>query len=305
MFTRYTPAVPIDPDFAAARDICRRHAKSFYFASHFLPKQKRLHAYAVYAFCRLLDDAVDEAADNASRVKRLCEFDDLLDSLYGGHVPDEPTEQDRALRAFAVTIQRCRIPKKLFQELAEGCRMDLTVTQYADWPALKIYCYHVAGVVGVIMCHVFDLHDPAAHALAIEMGNAMQLTNILRDVGEDLAMGRVYLPQDDLARFGVTPAMLAAGEVNDAFVQLMQFEIARARDLYAAGARGLHLIPNDGSRFTAGVMSSVYSGILDAIEAQRYDVFTKRARLNGLQKLKRLTRAWRLTRTPSAVVVAQ
>ena len=284
----------IEVDFAAARDICRRHAKSFYFASHFLPKQKRLHAYAVYAFCRLLDDAVDEAADYASRVRRLVAFDDTLDALYAGRLPDEPTEQDRALRAFAATVDRCGIPKRLFQELAEGCRMDLTVTRYADWPALENYCYHVAGVVGVIMCHVFDLNDEAAHAQAVAMGNAMQLTNVLRDVKEDYERGRVYLPQDEMARFGVTDATLAAGRVDTAFVGLMRFQIARARALYADGAAGLGRIPNDGSRFTAATMSTVYGGILDAIERQRYDVFARRARLNGLQKLSKLLTARRL-----------
>ena len=286
-------------DFAAARAICKRHAKSFYFASHFLPKQKRLYAYAVYAFCRLLDDAVDEAPDDASRLTRLIAFDETLDALYAGDLPKDPIEQDAALRAFATTVKECQIPKKLFQELAEGCRMDLTVTQYADWPALKNYCYHVAGVVGVIMCHVFDLHDEAAHARAIDMGNAMQLTNILRDVAEDLKMGRVYLPKDELIRFGVTPAMLSTGKVTPEFVALMQFEIQRSRDLYAAGANGLAMIPNDGSRFTAAVMSTVYGGILDAIEVQHYDVFKKRARLNGVQKLKRLIAARALTKTPS------
>ncbi|MGC4031743.1 MAG: phytoene/squalene synthase family protein [Tepidisphaeraceae bacterium] len=285
-----------DADFAAARDICRRHAKSFYFASHFLPREKRLHAYAVYAFCRLLDDAVDEASDNATRVARLVKFDELLDSLYAGDLPDEPIEQDKALRAFAATVNACEIPKRLFQELAEGCRMDLTNNIYADWPALETYCYHVAGVVGVIMCHVFGLADPAAHRKAIAMGNAMQVTNILRDIKEDLAMNRIYLPQDELARFGVTEAGLRAGRVTTEFVELMRFEIARARALYAEGADGLRLIPNDGSRYTAAVMSSVYGGILGAIERQNYDVFSRRARLNGVQKIKKLFVARRLVK---------
>lgn len=284
------------PDYLAARDICRRHAKSFYFASHFLPKAKRLHAYAVYAFCRLLDDAVDNAADDESRLRQLVHFDETLEALYAGDLPKDPIEQDRALRAFASTVGECRIPKKLFQELAEGCRMDLTITRYADWPALEKYCYHVAGVVGVIMCHVFDLHDESAHARAIEMGNAMQLTNILRDVGEDLAMGRVYLPQDEMAKFGVSDETLKHRTVDPAFVELIKFEIARARDLYARGGVGLSMIPNDGSRFTAAVMSTVYGGILDAIEQQQYDVFTSRAHLSTWQKLKRLKTAYRLAK---------
>ena len=282
--------------FAAARNICRRHARSFYFASHFLPRIKRDHAYAVYAFCRLLDDAVDEAPDPKQQVARLCEFDDLLDGIYEGRVPNDPIEQDRALQAFARTVQQCRIPKRLFQELAEGCRMDLTVARYPDWPALERYCYHVAGVVGVIMCHVFNLHDERSHAYAIAMGNAMQLTNILRDVGEDARRGRVYLPQDDIARFGYTEAMLNASEVNDAFIKLMRYQIDRAEALYATGAKGLAMIPNDGSRLTASVMSTVYGGILSAIQRQQYDVFSKRAHLTLSQKIRRVWTARQISR---------
>ena len=287
-----------DADFAAARDICQRHAKSFYFASHFLPPAKRYNAYAVYAFCRLLDDAVDEAIDEKSQLEHLIEFDELLDGAYEGNSPDEPIERDKALRAFAITVKQCGIPKRLFQDLAEGCRMDLTVSRYADWPALEKYCYHVAGVVGVIMCHVFDLKNEAAHGQAIAMGNAMQLTNILRDVKEDLVRGRIYLPQDDMARFGVTEGALAGGQVDDAFVSLMKFEIDRARTFYAHGSAGLQMIPNDGSRLTAATMATVYAGILDAIERQGYDVFARRARIGTPGKLIRLAKAWRLTRRP-------
>jgi len=283
--------------FAAAKDICRRHAKSFYFASHFLPEPKRSHAYAVYGFCRLLDDAVDESPDEDTKLRQLVEFDDLLESLYAGRLPDEPTERDRALNAFAITVQRCGIPKKHFEELAEGVRMDLSITRYADWPALENYCYHVAGVVGLIMCYVFDLHAPAAHARAIEMGNAMQLTNILRDVKEDyITRGRIYLPSDELARFGYTESMLARGETNASFEQLMRFQIARARSLYQSGASGLTTIDNDGSRLTACVMATVYGGILNAIERLNYDVFAERAHLSMVQKLCRIPIALRLAR---------
>ncbi|MGN6626149.1 MAG: phytoene/squalene synthase family protein [Tepidisphaeraceae bacterium] len=283
-------------EFEAAREICRRHARSFYFASHFLPRAKRAHAYAVYAFCRLLDDAVDEAPNAEQQVARLVEFDELLDSVYDGNLPDEPTERDRALRAFAITVDRCRIPKRLFQELAEGCRMDLTIHRYADWPSLERYCYHVAGVVGVIMCHVFGLYDERSHRYAIAMGNAMQLTNILRDIGEDADRGRIYLPEDEIAQFGYSEAALQGKEVDAHFKELILFQIARARELYAEGAKGLPMIANDGSRFTASVMSSVYGGILRAIETQDYDVFRRRAHLNFGQKLRRVFSAWRQVR---------
>lgn len=254
----------------------------------------RSHSYAVYAFCRLLDDSVDEAPDDATRLARLLKFDELLDDVYAGTLPDEPTEQDRAIRAFAATVAACEIPRRLFEELAEGCRMDLTVNRYADWAALERYCYHVAGVVGVIMCHVFGVRDERAQRPAIAMGNAMQLTNILRDIGEDLARGRIYLPADELAKFGVTEAALSAGKVDDAWHAFMAFQIARARSLYTQGNAGLHVIQNRSARRTAAVMGRLYGGILDAIVRQNDDVFSRRAYLTTLQKIRRIPEAFRL-----------
>jgi phytoene synthase len=284
----------IAADFAAARAICRRHAKSFYFASHFLPEPKRSHAYAVYAFCRLLDDAVDESDGDAAMRAQLERFDALLDDAYEGRPPAGATEEAAALRAFAHTVAACGIPQKHFRELADGCRMDLTVARYADWPALEKYCYHVAGVVGVIMCYVFGLADPAAHARAIAMGNAMQLTNILRDVREDFGRGRVYLPQDEMAGFGVTDADLAAKIATAKMADLVRFQIGRARSLYREGAAGLASLCADGSRQTAAVMAVVYAGILRAIERNGCDVFAGRAHLTTPQKLFRIVPALRL-----------
>ena len=283
--------VTTDPAaFAAARDICRRHARTFYFASVFLPRPKREAAYAVYAFCRLLDDAADTGGDVST-------FDRALDAAYAGEAADVGDEQARlALAAFAETVRRYDVPQRYFQDLAAGCRMDLTVNRYATWDALRVYCYHVAGVVGLIMCRVFGLADPAAERQAVVMGEAMQLTNILRDVGEDRALGRIYLPAEDLARFGYTEPELMAGVVNEPFRQLMRFEVDRARGLYRAGAAGLVHLADDGSRFTASAMGVIYAGILSAIERQRYDVFTRRARLSMPQKLWRLRAARRLAR---------
>lgn len=279
----------IEP-FAAARAICRRHARTFYFASVFLPRAKRDAAYAVYAFCRLLDDAADTGGD-------LSTYDRALAAAYAGRAVDVgDAEATAALVAFAETVRRYEIPQRYFDDLAAGCRMDLTVHRYATWDALRTYCYHVAGVVGLIMCRVFELADPAAERQAVMMGEAMQLTNICRDVGEDASMGRIYLPAEDLQRFGYTEADLLAGTVNEPFRQLMRFEVERARSLYREAAAGLAALPDDGSRFTASAMGVVYAGILGAIERQRYDVFGSRARLSTAQKLLRLPAARRLSR---------
>jgi phytoene synthase len=303
-------AYDIPQAFAAARAICRHHARSFYFASVFLPSAKRNAAYAVYAFCRLLDDATDEAEDASGVEGQIQRFVGLLEAAYGGNSKSETrnpkeirnpksekaTGEELALMAFAQTVHDYDIPKSCFLELAEGCRMDLTVDRYETWDDLRKYCYRVAGVVGIVMCRIFGVADPAAEAQAVMMGEAMQLTNILRDVKEDAARGRVYLPMEDLQRFGYTVDDLQAGVVNDAFVQLMRFEIHRARELYRRSAVGLRQLTNDGSRMTATAMGVIYAGILRAIESQGYDVFNRRARLNLMQKLLRLPAAWRLSR---------
>ena len=328
---------PHDPEetaaaFTAARAVCRRHARSFYFASRFLPKPKRDAAYAVYAFCRMIDDAVDAGDDAIERAApapspaittagiarassdpgldeypatdvlahRLALFDARLTDIYTGGLdlpaPAARTPAQHALRAFAVTVHAYAIPKQYFLDLAEGCRMDLTVARYDTWADLERYCYHVAGVVGLIMSCVFGLSDPAARANAVQMGNAMQLTNILRDVGEDWRKGRVYLPREDLDRFGYREDDLGRGTVDDRFVGLMRFEVARARDLYRRGAAGLCCLADDGSRLTAAAMAVVYAGILGAIERQGYDVFHRRAHLTTLGKLARVPAAIRLAR---------
>jgi phytoene synthase len=283
--------------FAAARQICSQHARTFYFASVFLPRPKRDAAYAVYAFCRLLDDAADTGGDVSA-------YDRALDAAYAGSVADVgDVRAQLALVAFAETVRRYDIPKRYFEDLAAGCRMDLTVSRYATWDALRVYCYHVAGVVGLVMCRVFGLTDAAAERRAVVMGEAMQLTNILRDVGEDRGLGRVYLPAEDMARFGYTEAELLAGVVNEPFRALMRFEVDRARSLYRDAAGGLAALPDDGSRFTACAMAVVYAGILGAIERQRYDVFARRARLSTVQKLLRLPAARRLARRADTVAV--
>ena len=286
----------------AARAICRRHARSFYFASFFLPKSKRQHAYNVYAFCRLLDDAADEARSPAEMESRLHDMSQALADAYAGRTPtaappDPATPADAlALAAFARTVRTCDIPRRYFEDLVIGCRMDQSVTRYADWEELQRYCYHVAGVVGLIMCRIFELRDTSGETQAIAMGNAMQLTNILRDVKEDLARGRIYLPADEMARFGVTEAGLRAGCVDDGFRDLMRFQIARTRELYREGSMGLAMLPGDGSRLTAGVMATLYGGILGAIEQADYDVFTARRGLTLRRKLAMLPQAWRLSR---------
>jgi phytoene synthase len=296
-------------EFAAARAICRRHARTFYFASHILPREKRDRAYAVYGFCRMIDDAVDADDDalaaGSSLEARLGAFTNALDRIYAGDV-ELPglvgrEEAKLALRAFGRVARECEIPKRYFLELAEGCSMDLTITRYQSWQQLERYCYLVAGVVGLIMAKVFGVHAEPAAEHAVAMGNAMQLTNILRDVKEDFARGRIYLPADELARFGTGEADIAAGKLTPAFREMLKFQIARTRQLYAQGFAGLKYIPNDGSRLCAAAMAVNYGGILGAIEKQQLDVFARRARLTGLQKTVNLPAAWNLARSAKSL----
>jgi phytoene synthase len=226
----------------------------------------------------------------------LIRFESLLAECYAGTPIVGDDEAAHALRAFSMTVDDCQIPMKPFLELAEGCRMDLTIKRYPDWPELERYCYHVAGVVGLIMCYVFDLRDTRAHQQAVAMGNAMQLTNILRDVGEDYDRGRIYLPQDEMLAFGVSERDIDEKRATRAFKELIRFQIARARAMYAEGCDGLCALPTDGSRQTACVMATVYGGILGAIERMDCDVFAGRAHLGTLGKLARIPAALKLTR---------
>lgn len=283
-----------DP-YDAARRVTKHHAKSFYFASPFLPREKRRHAFAVYALCRKLDDDVDEAPDEVTAIARVAAFGATLDRVY-----DAAMLQDDVLEAARLTIRACAIPRQYFDDLAEGCRADLTVSRYADWPALERYCYLVAGVVGLMMCRVFDLRDASAEPKAVAMGNAMQLTNICRDVKEDFERGRVYLPQDELQAARIDDAALTSfcngGVVTDAWRSFLSSQVDRARALYDEGQAGLSALPRDGSRQTAAVMAHVYGGINDVIEKADYDVFSKRRSTGLLGKLLRVPGALKLAR---------
>ncbi|WZO97380.1 phytoene/squalene synthase family protein [Isosphaeraceae bacterium EP7] len=261
------------------RRVTRSYAKTFYFASTCLPRKTRAHAYAVYGFCRWADNGVDDAASPAEAVARLDFARASLDDAYG-RGPVAP-----GLSAFRRTVRERSIPRPLFDDLLDGMEMDLTVRQYEDFAALDLYCYRVAGVVGLMMTHLFGYRDDRCFPQALALGTAMQLTNILRDVGEDSAMGRVYLPQDELRRFGVTEAQIARGDVNDGFRDLMTFQIGRARHYYAEAEAGVAWLEGASSRLTVRVMGRLYGGILGAIERQGLDVFRSRARVSGARKL--------------------
>ena len=262
------------------RRITRHYAKTFYFASACLPRATRGHAYAVYGFCRWADNGVDDARDRAEAALRLAEARAALDLAYGDRRDIAP-----GLLAFRRTVRARGIPRPLFDDLLDGMAMDLDIPRYPDFAALDLYCYRVAGVVGLMMTHVLGFTSDRCIPNALALGTAMQLTNILRDVAEDFALGRVYLPQDELARFGVTEQDLAQGRLTESCQELIRFQIDRARRYYAQAEGGIPLLDGDAARLTVRVMGRAYAGILAAIERQGLDVFRERARVSTQRKL--------------------
>ena len=245
-------------------------SKSFHFATRFFPPRLARAAHAVYWFCRHTDDLVDEAPSAEAGSVALEEWEQALARAWeaGGSA-------DPILRIFVETAHGFGIPREYPFGLIEGMRMDLRGTHYTDFESLRVFCYHVASVVGLMMCHVIGFRDPAP-AHAIDLGIAMQLTNILRDVGEDLRRGRIYLPAEDLERFGYRAEDLRAGVIDDRFRALIRFQMGRAEAYYLRAEPGIAMLHTDG-RFAVRVAAEVYRGILREIERNGYDVFERRA----------------------------
>lgn len=279
-----------------AYDSCRRttrvHAKSFYFSARFLPFEKRQAIYAVYALCRHVDDAVDrhEANDLDGARAAVESWRRDLDRVYRGEKLAAPV-----LLAWGDMLTRYNIKQELPLELMQGVLMDTYISRYETWDELRLYCYRVASVVGLMVTEIFGYTRPETLRYAAALGEAMQLTNILRDIGEDFAAGRVYLPQEDLQRFRVTEEELGLGEITSGFVELMRFEISRARELYREAERGIASL-NREARFTVLLAARIYARILERIETNSYDVFTSRAHLTLGGKIILVPRIWREAR---------
>lgn len=268
------------------QSITRREAKNFYYAFITLPKDKRRAIYAAYAFCRHCDDSVDEAASQEDKLKALSELQESLESTYRGSPPAS------TFLALADTAERYDIPQDYFREIILGVESDLVKTRYRNFDELRQYCYRVASVVGLVCLQIFQYRDEAAKEYAVDLGLAMQLTNIMRDVREDWGMGRVYLPQDEMARFGYTEEELGNSVRNDAFVRLLQFQGDRARAYFRSGFRLLPFLSRR-SRACPAVLGAIYSRVLDRIEGSGYDVLgERRVSLSAGEKARITARAW-------------
>ena len=284
------------PDLDAAYDLCRRitkaEAKNFYYAFRTLPAVKRRAIYAAYAFCRLCDDISD---DDMSREERLEGFGGVRTSL------DEARRgrfEEPVYTALGDAATRFGIPWNYFDEILAGVEMDLDISRYETFEDLREYCHKVASVVGLVSIEIFG-HDehPDVEAYAVDLGLAMQLTNIIRDIKEDAGRDRVYLPQDELGRFGYTEKDLTNGVVNEPFRELMRFQVERARECFDSGRKLIPLLEPDARACTA-VLIEVYASILDRIEAAGYDVFSRPVSLSTGEKLMTMVKLWTMSRVP-------
>ena len=301
----------IERAYKYCESVTRFHAKSFYFAARFLSKEKRPAIYALYALCRHVDDEVDEAEiSGEEKIREAVErWQSKLNEIYAAG--DERKLETRNLEletdgdqnlvflAWRDFLQKYKIPQSLPLELMKGVLMDTRVNRYETFDELYVYCYRVASTVGLMSSEIFGYEKPAALDYAEALGIAMQMTNILRDVREDAAMNRIYLPREDLKKFGVTEGQIFANRADENFVELMKFEIERAREFYRKAERGVALLSPD-ARFAVLLAARLYARILDEIERQNYDVFKRRAHTNFKQKVFALPRIWREAKKMSA-----
>jgi phytoene synthase len=271
--------------YAHCAAITAAHSRSFHFATALLPTAKRQAMRALYAVCRLSDDLVD---------CRHCAPE--LNAWRAQVLAPNPPPGDLVLLAWADARRRYRIPARYAEQLLDGVALDLHPPCLGTFDDLAAYAYGVASTVGLMSMHIIGYAGSAALPYAIKLGVALQVTNILRDVGEDWRAGRVYLPLTELARFGLSPADLGAGRLDHRWRAFMRFQIDRNRQLYAEAWPGLDLLHPDG-RLAVAAAAELYRAILDDIEAHAYDVFSRRAHISALAKLRRLPGLWWRSRT--------
>ena len=271
------------------RDLTRFHSKTFYFGSRFFPAEQRRAVWAVYAVCRSGDDAVDEG-EPGSADQRLERWWGGVQAAFEGQVQNHPI-----FDALSWAVHRYPIPFEAFQELHQGLRMDLTGHPYQDMNDLELYCRRVAGVVGFMIAPIAGFEGgQSTLERALKLGQAMQLTNILRDVGEDAGRGRVYLPATLLRQYGVTDDEIRSGVITTEYGALMRHLVGVARAWYAEGRSGIPCL-HGRSRLAVAAATSAYEGILDSLERNQFDNFSRRAQVSAARKLLMLPRVlWHL-----------
>ena len=283
----------IDPDLRASYEFCRRlnatHGKTYYLATLLLPPGKRPYVHALYGFARYADEIVDDLASTLTEQEKadwlLTWGQTFLDDLDRGH------SSDTVCRAVIDTVQRWDIPKNHFEAFLKSMHMDLTITHYQTYEDLYEYVYGSAAVIGLQMVPSLEPTSPTAAEKAKDLGVAFQLANFVRDVGEDLDRGRVYLPLDDLAKFGVTRADLAARIATPQIKDALRYQITRVRDLEERSRSGITLL-HPSSQDCIEAARVLYCGIVDEVERINYEVFTKRASVPLTRRLRIAGPAW-------------
>ena len=265
--------------YKQAEKVTAQHSKSFYLASGLLPEEKRAAVRALYAFCRTVDDIVDESLD-AERESQLDYWRAMVET-------SRFTDQDRIAVAWADTLTRYHIPRHYALQLINGVARDLFQSRYQTFADLATYCYGVASTVGLMSMYIIGFAANEAVPYAIKLGVALQMTNILRDIGEDYRNGRLYLPREELIFYGIHESDIATGRVTENWRQFMRFQIERTRQLYRESWPGVKMLEREG-QLAVGAASVFYQGILDQIEKSGYDVFTRRASLSAWGKVRRI-----------------
>ncbi len=288
-----TEADILDSAYSYSARITQTNSRTFYMASALLPSIKRRAVHALYAFCRSTDDLVDKTQDSAQADKVFASWRARLNNPL-------PTANDPVPLAWADTQARFRIPRGYADQLIAGVTRDLTQKRYTTFAELTEYCYGVASTVGLMSMHIIGYESQEALPYAVKLGIALQLTNILRDVGEDWRTGRLYLPLDELEAFGLSETDISNGQVDDRWRAFMRFQIGRVHRLYDEAEPGIALLNADG-RFAISAAAELYRAILDDIDAHDCDVFHRRAHLGLWGKLRRLPALWwksNVTRIP-------
>lgn len=270
----------LDGCYELCAGVQRTHSKTYHFATRLFPREVRRHVYALYAFMRYADELVDNPGSLTldEQHRALDEFEAETYRAIAGDAVGNPV-----LRAYAGTVRECGIEGEDIRAFLKSMKMDTHVFRYRSFVDLEDYTYGSAAVVGLMMCRVVGVKDERARPHAEALGTAMQLTNFLRDIGEDWRRGRVYVPLEDMERFGYTEADMKSGIVDERLRQLLRFESERARELYAVADAGMKFIPQS-RRYPVVVARALYARILNLIEERDFDVFSGRARTSLTQK---------------------
>jgi phytoene synthase len=269
---------------AYCRKLTKGSRSSFYYAFLFLPRARREALEAVYAFCRLVDDVVDESATTEAKWAGLTLWRRQLDFAYGVAAPADGEDVHPVTHKLAEALRRFAIRREDMEAVIDGCAMDIEQHRYETWDDLRLYCYRVASAVGLACIEIFGHREPGAREYAIDLGIALQLTNILRDVSEDAARGRVYLPLEDLREAGVSEEDLAFGRRTPGFYALMRKNAARARAHYLRARAAIG--PDEKHRLViAEIMGDIYYALLEELEANRFEVFGDRIALSSWHKM--------------------